>query len=120
MGGMGMPGMDNPAPNSGGGPVGGCDNPVPNGKQVVSQIMEEMPNFVMQDPRGFVLRSAVPASMASALQWKAAGVMQMTGTKITFHGEAGVSARMMSIEGPLFNICGSYMLMMRRYLEAER
>lgn len=90
------------------------------GKELVTHVMDDMPSYVTQDPRGFVLRSAVPGRMASALQKKAVQVMGSSGTKIAFHGEASAAARMMSIEGPLFNVCAAYMLMMRRYLEVER
>lgn len=35
-----------------------------DGADLVMRVMEEMPSFVAQDPRGFVLRSAVPSSHA--------------------------------------------------------
>mmetsp|Transcript_114874 Transcript_114874/g.366455 ORF Transcript_114874/g.366455 Transcript_114874/m.366455 type:complete len:202 (+) Transcript_114874:1-606(+) len=98
---------------------GGKDN-FALGKDLVTSVMDDMPSYVTQDPRGFVLRSALPSHMAGNLQQKAAQVMDTAGTKITIQGDSGSSARIMSIEGPLFNVCASYMLMMRRYLEAER
>mmetsp|Transcript_98471 Transcript_98471/g.306351 ORF Transcript_98471/g.306351 Transcript_98471/m.306351 type:complete len:159 (-) Transcript_98471:66-542(-) len=98
---------------------GGKDN-FTLGKELVTQVMDDMPSYVTQDPRGFVLRSAVPSRMVGALQKRALQVMNSTGTKVSFHGEATATARMMSIEGPLLNVCASYMLMMRRYLEVER
>mmetsp|Transcript_65776 Transcript_65776/g.106050 ORF Transcript_65776/g.106050 Transcript_65776/m.106050 type:complete len:146 (-) Transcript_65776:207-644(-) len=107
--GMGMEGM--------GGGMGGSVDP---GAEMVMHVMEDMPEFVTQDPRGFVLRSAVPASMATVLQKKAVQVMGSTSTKISFQGDPNSAARIMSIQGPIFNICAAYMLMMRRYLEVER
>ena len=38
-----------------------------DGADVVMRVMEEMPSFVAQDPRGFVLRSAVPSSHTLSL-----------------------------------------------------
>mmetsp|Transcript_143632 Transcript_143632/g.400323 ORF Transcript_143632/g.400323 Transcript_143632/m.400323 type:complete len:160 (+) Transcript_143632:2-481(+) len=90
------------------------------GRELVTRVMDEMPSYVTQDPRGFVLRSAVPGRMVSGMQKRSAFVMESTGTKVTFHGDPSSSTRMMSVEGPLFNVCASYMLMMRRYLEVER
>merc|ERR1719401_2623911 len=89
------------------------------GKEMVMHVMDDMPSWMTQDPRGFILRSAVPGQMAGILQRKAVQVMGSTGTKIGFHGDAAAAARMMSVEGPLFNVCAAYMLMMRRYLEVE-
>jgi len=89
------------------------------GADLMKQVMDDMPDFVVRDPRGFVLRSAVPSRMSAPLQRKAGGVMLSTGTKIAFHGDLNAPARVMSIEGPLYNVCASYMLMMRRYIEVE-
>jgi len=120
--GMGMgPGMGNGMGHgmmfSGMG-AGGKDN-FSMGRELVMNVMDDMPPFVSQDPRGFVLRSAVPTQMVGLLQKRAMQVMGFTGTKISFNGEAGATARIMSVEGQLFNVCASYMLMMRRYLEVE-
>lgn len=101
------------------GGMGGCGAP-DDGYQMVMHVMEDMPDFVTQDPRGFVMRSAVPASMATVLQKKAIQVMSSTNTKITFSGDPNTAARIMSIQGPIFNTCAAYMLMMRRYIEIER
>merc|ERR1712183_84317 len=89
------------------------------GKELVMQVMDDMPSYVTQDPRGFVLRSALPNRMVGTLQKLAVQVMGTTGTKISFQGEASATVRMMSVEGPLFNVSAAYMLMMRRYLEVE-
>mmetsp|Transcript_1664 Transcript_1664/g.1885 ORF Transcript_1664/g.1885 Transcript_1664/m.1885 type:complete len:156 (-) Transcript_1664:3-470(-) len=99
--------------------MGGKDN-FALGKELVTTVMDDMPSYVTQDPRGFVLRSAVPSRMAGGMQRKSIQVMDKTRTTITFHSESNSSTRMMSIEGPLLNVCASYMLMMRRYLEVER
>lgn len=90
------------------------------GANLVIQAMEEMPAFVSEDPRGFILRSAVPTRMAEALQHKAMQVTGSTNTKISFSGDPTSNARVMSVQGALFNICAGFMLMMRHYLEIER
>lgn len=90
------------------------------GANLVIQAMEEMPAFVSEDPRGFILRSAVPTRMAEALQHKAMQVTGSTNTKISFSGDSTSNARVMSVQGALFNICAGFMLMMRHYLEIER
>merc|ERR1712113_547300 len=99
--------------------MGGKDN-FTLGKELVMQVMDDMPSYVTQDPRGFILRSAIPNRLTASLQKLAVQVMGSTNTKISFQGEASAAARMMSVEGPLFNVCAAYMLMMRRYLEVER
>ena len=40
------------------------------GANLVIQAMEEMPAFVSKDPRGFILRSAVPTRHALRMQGK--------------------------------------------------
>mmetsp|Transcript_28832 Transcript_28832/g.76214 ORF Transcript_28832/g.76214 Transcript_28832/m.76214 type:complete len:127 (-) Transcript_28832:138-518(-) len=90
------------------------------GREMVMRVMEEMPSFIVQDPRGFVLRSAVPGQMAMPLQKRAMQVMHNTGTKIGFTGDMNSQTKMMAVEGPMFNVCAAYMLMMRCYLELER
>jgi len=98
---------------------GGKENRI-LGSELVTKVMEEMPSFVTQDPRGFVLRSAVPGPLATPLLSRAKPVMKSTNTKIQIPGDSNASVRMMSIEGPLFNVCAAYMIMMRRYIEVER
>eukprot|EP00434_Breviolum_minutum_P044923 symbB.v1.2.040181.t1/scaffold7055.1/size13565/2 len=91
-----------------------------DGADLVMGVMEEMPSFVAQDPRGFVLRSAVPSRMVEALQHKAMQVTSYTNTKISFSADTSTNIRVMSVQGALFNICAGLMLMMRHYLEIER
>lgn len=103
------------------GGCGGCGGlAMRTGANLVIQAMEEMPAFVSEDPRGFILRSAVPTRMAEALQHKAMQVTGSTNTKISFSGDSTSNARVMSVQGALFNICAGFMLMMRHYLEIER
>merc|ERR1719433_2221284 len=95
MGCMGMGGMAKSNNNDGFGlgdeeaarksrPVGSCgaeptgrDN-FTLGKELVTQVMDDMPSYVTQDPRGFVLRSAVPNRMVGSLQKLAVQVMGST------------------------------------------
>merc|ERR1719188_1124073 len=86
--------------------------------------MREMPTYVTQDQRGFVLHSAVPTRIVDHLMGNggsaARQVMSTSGTQIAVKAGANPASRIMSIEGQLFNICAAYMLMMRRYIEVER
>merc|ERR1740116_122960 len=113
-------------PPSGGSSAGICKEgrPNPAGEELVSTVMKEMPSYVTQDQRGFVLHSAVPARLVDHLVGSggavARQVMSTSGTQIAVKGGANPQSRIMSIEGQLFNICAAYMLMMRRYIEVER
>lgn len=87
---------------------------------MLKQIVDDMPSFVTGDPRGFMIRSGVPAEMAEILQSKAYQVMEMTGCNITFADKPNSKVRIMTLQGPLFSITGAYMLMMRSFIEVER
>eukprot|EP00913_Durusdinium_trenchii_P006733 g6329.t1 len=127
-GGMSSMGMNNCGMGSMGSmPMNGCHSR----ESSIILDPEEMPSFVSRDPRGFILRSAVPLRMAEALQQKAVQVMGSTFTKISFSGDVSSNARIMSVQesggtprvgyidlGSLFNICAGFMLMMRHYAVA--
>lgn len=96
----------------------------PVGAEIVMQAVRDLPAVIAQDPRGFLLRCALPGVLASRLMGKDGSgtkeVQDLTGTRITIPGNPDEATRMMNIEGPLLSACAAYMLMMRRYVEAEQ
>lgn len=94
------------------------------GPEMVIQAVKDLPPFISQDPRGFLLRCALPGVLASRLLGKDGSgtkeVQDLTGTRITIPGSSDEVTRMMNIEGPLLGACAAYMLMMKRYVEAEQ
>lgn len=117
MGGMGdmsaMGGMDAMAAMAGQG----------MGSELVMQAVKDLPPDVAADPRGFMLRCALPGQMVGPLVGQggsgAREVQEFTGTRISIPGGPEDPTRIMSIEGPLLNVCAAYMLMMVRYINAE-
>merc|ERR1719433_1800873 len=114
MPGMGMMGML-------GGEAGTMGDESSSGatSELVVQAVKDLPPGVAADPRGFLLRCAVPGPFAGSLLNKGGSVQEMTNTKITIPGKPEETTRVMSIEGPLLNVCAAYMLMMVRYIEVE-
>merc|ERR1719240_463219 len=90
------------------------------GAEIVMKATRELPPSVANDSRGFLLRCAIPAVMAEKLIANLKEVQDQTGTKITIPSNPDNAARMLAIEGPLLSACAAYMLMMRRYIEAEQ
>lgn len=94
------------------------------GPNTVMQAVKDLPSYISQDPRGFLLRCAIPGVLASRLIGQDGSglreVQDLTGTRISIPGNPEEVTRMMNIEGPLLSACAAYMLMMKRYLEAEQ
>mmetsp|Transcript_64968 Transcript_64968/g.174664 ORF Transcript_64968/g.174664 Transcript_64968/m.174664 type:complete len:435 (+) Transcript_64968:82-1386(+) len=92
------------------------------GPDLVMRAVQEMPPEMAADPRGFLLRCAVPTSLAIALAGPNGSglqeVSQFTGTCITI-AEGGEPTRILHVEGQLLNVCAAYMLMMTRYIQVE-
>jgi len=108
--GSGYPGMS----MRGGGP----------GVDVMMRVAHGLPPYVMEDSRGFALSCVVPNKLVGGLIGRhGAGtkeVQALTGTQITIRPIPGDSENQsMNITGPLANTCAGYMMMMKRYLDAE-
>merc|ERR1711935_777785 len=94
------------------------------GVDCMMRVANHLPPYVMEDSRGFALTCIVPNRLVGALIGRGGAgtkeVQMQTGTKIGIRDIAGDSEnRSMSIAGPLANTCSAYMLMMKRYLDAE-
>lgn len=91
---------------------------------LMTRVAQSMPPYVMEDSRGFALSCVVPNKLVGGLIGRGGAgtkeVQTLTGTKIGIRDIPGDSDnRSMNIAGPLANTCAAYMLMMKRYLDAE-
>merc|ERR1711870_214101 len=82
------------------------------------------PPYVMEDSRGFALSCVVPNKLVGGLIGRGGAgtkeVQNLTGTKIGIREiPDDPDNRSLNIAGPLANTCAAYMLMMKRYLDAE-
>mmetsp|Transcript_66369 Transcript_66369/g.144648 ORF Transcript_66369/g.144648 Transcript_66369/m.144648 type:complete len:176 (+) Transcript_66369:1-528(+) len=113
--------------------AGGCGTSSPSGSreqarpyidagpELVMQAVKDLPAEMASDPRGFLLRCAVPSSLAGALRDRA-GVEEIEGftdARVSIAPGADEAMCIMNIEGSLLNVCAAYILMMVRYMEAE-
>jgi len=94
------------------------------GVDCMMRVANQLPPYVMEDSRGFALTCIVPSRLVGALIGRGGAgtkeVQMQTGTKIGIRDIAGdPENRSMNIAGPLANTCSAYMLMMKRYLDAE-
>merc|ERR1740129_889823 len=111
-----MPGMGDAMSSSGGmGSAGtfGMDAPAASsgaqGADMVIRAVKDLPPDVAADPRGFMLRCVLPGHMVGALIGQGGSgtkeVQDFTGTRISILGGVEDPTRIMSIEGPLLNVC---------------
>jgi len=94
------------------------------GVDCMMRVANQLPPYVMQDSRGFALSCVVPSRLVGGLIGRGGAgtkeVQMQTGTKIGIREVPGDSEnRSMNIAGSLANTCAAYMLMMKRYLDAE-
>merc|ERR1712060_840139 len=88
------------------------------------QVASSLPPHVMEDSRGFAMSCIVPERLVGGLIGKGGQgfkeIQALTGVKINM-GEIpdDPDNRSLNIAGPLANTCTAYMLMMKRYLDAE-
>lgn len=94
------------------------------GLDVMMRVAQSLPPYVMEDIRGFAVSCVVPNKLVGGLIGRGGSgtkeVQMQTGTKIAIreiHGDP--DHRSLNITGPLSNTCAAYMLMMKRYLDAE-
>jgi len=94
------------------------------GVDLLTQVAEGLPSYVLEDSRGFALSCVVPNRLVGGIIGRGGSgtkeVQQMTGTKIGIRDiPEDPDNRSMNIAGPLPNACAAYMLMMKRYLDSE-
>lgn len=95
-----------------------------HGVDLMMRVGQSLPPYVMEDSRGFALSCVVPNRLVGGLIGRGGQgtkeVQTQTGTKIGIRDIPGdTENRSMNITGPLPNTCAAYMLMMKRYLDAE-
>lgn len=103
------------------GGAGGYNSP---GIDTLIRVAQGLPPYVMEDSRGFALSCVVPNRLVGGLIGRGGSgtkeVQMLTGTKIGIREiPDDPDNRSLNIAGPLSNTCAAYMLMMRRYLDAE-
>lgn len=94
------------------------------GIDVMMQVANSLPSYVMEDTRGFALSCVVPNTLVGGLIGRGGNgtkeVQARTGCEIRIRPcENDEESRTLQINGPLANTCAAYMLMMKRYLDAE-
>lgn len=102
---------------------GGYNNS--QGIDVMMRVASNLPPYVMEDARGFALSCVVPNRLVGGLIGRGGNgtkeVQMYTNTKISIRDIPGDSEnRAMHIAGQLANTCAAYMMMMKRYLDAEQ
>jgi len=105
-------------------PYRGGGNMNSAGVNTMMSVAANLPSYVMEDSRGFALCCVVPNRLVGGLIGRGGAgtkeVQMQTGTKIGIREIPGDEEnRSMNIAGPLANTCAAYMLMMKRYLDAE-
>merc|ERR1719271_1305781 len=96
----------------------------PQGIDIMMRVANSLPPYVMEDSRGFALSCVVPNRLVGGLIGRGGAgtkeVQMLTATKIGIRDIPGdTENRSMNIAGPLANTCAAYMMMMKRYLDAE-
>lgn len=109
---------------AGGGGGEGAGGYNATGVDLMFRVAQGLPPYVMEDARGFALSCVVPNRLVGGLIGRGGAgtkeVQQLTGTKIGIREIPGdPDNRSMNIAGPLASTCAAYMLMMKRYLDAE-
>lgn len=94
------------------------------GVDLMINVARTLPEYVMHDARGFALSCIVPNHLVGGLIGRGGSgtkeVQHTTGTKIGIREIPGdPENRTLNISGPLSNACAAYMLMMKRFLDAE-
>jgi len=95
------------------------------GTDLMNRVIDGLPTNVMEESRGFALTCIVPGRLVGPIMGRGGmGVQEVqnfTKTTIAIREiPQDPDNRSMSITGPLLNACSAYMLMMRRYLDAEK
>lgn len=115
----GIPGVGQPL-----GLRGGPGSFGSQGIDIMVRVSQGLPPYVMEDSRGFALSCVVPNRLVGGLIGRGGTgtkeVQMLTGTKIGIREiPDDPDNRSLNIAGPLANTCAAYMLMMKRYLDAE-
>merc|ERR1712060_170377 len=101
--------------------AGGFNSP---GIDLMMRVSQGLPPYVMEDSRGFAMSCVVPNKLVGGLIGRGGAgtkeVQNLTNTKIGIREiPEDPDNRSLNIAGPLANTCAAYMLMMKRYLDAE-
>jgi len=104
--------------------MGGAPGALPAGMDVMVRVAQGLPPYVMEDSRGFAMSCVVPNHLVGGLIGRGGAgtkeVQVLTGTKISIREiPDDPDNRSLNIAGPLPSTCAAYMLMMKRYLDAE-
>jgi len=95
------------------------------GQELIDRVMDGLPHYVMEETRGFGMNCVVPARLVGAVMGRGGvGIQEVqstTKTRIMLREIPGdPDNRSINIAGPILNVCSAYMLMMKRYLDAEK
>jgi len=95
------------------------------GMEMVGQVMDALPDYVLEESRGFAMTCVVPHRLVGPLMGRGGSainaVQNKTKTRIMMREILGDADNFsMTIAGPWLSTCVAYMLMMKRYLDAER
>jgi len=104
--------------------LGGMPMADGSGIDIMMRVAQGLPPYVMEDSRGFALSCVVPDHLVGGLIGRGGAgtreIQAMTGAKIAIRDlPDDPENRTLSIAGPLPSACAAYMLMMKRYLDAE-
>lgn len=94
------------------------------GIDTMIRVAQGLPPYVMEDSRGFALSCVVPNRLVGGLIGRGGAgtkeVQSITNARISIREiPDDPENRSLNIAGPLSNTCAAYMLMMKRYLDAE-
>mmetsp|Transcript_21305 Transcript_21305/g.40765 ORF Transcript_21305/g.40765 Transcript_21305/m.40765 type:complete len:371 (-) Transcript_21305:97-1209(-) len=123
----GYPPLDQPSYGDGGHSSSGSGRGRSHGSSGIDEMIrvaQDLPSYVVEDSRGFALSCIVPEKLVGGLIGRGGSgtkdIATRTNTEIRIrelHGDS--ENRQLNITGPLASTCAAYMLMMKRYLDAE-
>merc|ERR1719296_130570 len=91
-----------------------------SGKDILSSVLQMIPDNVASEQRGFSLRCAIHDQHVPSLQPHLVDIEHTTGVRVQVSKQVSDSAhRAVSITGPLFGVVAAYIRLMRRYLDVE-
>lgn len=90
--------------------------------EMMYSVAASLPPQVTNDPRGFSLNCIIPDALVAGLLSQTMEVQLITSAQIEIKTEASnaPAQKTLKITGGLINVCSAYILMMNRYLDAEK